>query len=86
MNNAMKMVVAPIAEASLEDWESVVNINLRAAFMTIHHLLPTMVERHLGVVVNMIAYEGSPLIPASISSLTVPATSSIGTSGSTRCW
>ncbi len=25
-------------------------------------------------------------LPASISSLTVPATSSIGTSGSTRCW
>jgi hypothetical protein len=25
-------------------------------------------------------------LPSSISSLTVPATSSIGTSGSTRCW
>jgi glucose 1-dehydrogenase len=40
MNNAMKMVVAPITEASLEDWENVVNVNLRAAFMSIHHLLP----------------------------------------------
>jgi hypothetical protein len=27
-----------------------------------------------------------PALPSSISSLTVPATSSIGTSGSTRCW
>jgi len=40
VNNAMKMVVAPITEATLEDWENVVNVNLRAAFMTIHYLLP----------------------------------------------
>lgn len=64
MNNAMKMVVAPITEASLEDWENVVNVNLRAAFMSIHHLLPSMLERRRGVVVNMIAYEGSPLTAA----------------------
>src|SRR5215207_10496604 len=40
VNNAMKMVVAPITEATLEDRENVVNVNLRAAFMTIHYLLP----------------------------------------------
>jgi class 3 adenylate cyclase/NAD(P)-dependent dehydrogenase (short-subunit alcohol dehydrogenase family) len=64
MNNAMKMVVAPITEASLEQWENVVNVNLRAAFLTIHHLLPSMLERRHGIVVNMIAYEGSPLTAA----------------------
>jgi NAD(P)-dependent dehydrogenase (short-subunit alcohol dehydrogenase family) len=26
MNNAMKMVVAPITEASLEDWENVISV------------------------------------------------------------
>jgi len=64
LNNAMKMVVAPITEATLEDWEDVVNVNLRAAFMTIHYLLPSMLDRRRGVVVNMIAYEGSPLTAA----------------------
>ena len=64
MNNAMKMVVAPITEASLEDWDDVVSVNLRAAYLTMHHLLPSMLERRSGVVVNMIAYEGSPLTAA----------------------
>jgi class 3 adenylate cyclase/NAD(P)-dependent dehydrogenase (short-subunit alcohol dehydrogenase family) len=64
MNNAMKLVVAPITEASLEDWENVLHVNLRAAFITIRHLLPSMLQHHRGVVVNMIAYEGSPLTAA----------------------
>ena len=64
INNAMKMVVAPVVEATLEDWEHVFNVNLRASFLTIQGLLPPMLQRQGGVIVNVIAYEGSPLTAA----------------------
>jgi NAD(P)-dependent dehydrogenase (short-subunit alcohol dehydrogenase family)/class 3 adenylate cyclase len=64
INNAMKLVVGPIADAMLEDWEYVFIVNLRAAFLTIQHLLPDMIQRRTGVVVNMISYEGSPFTAA----------------------
>jgi adenylate cyclase len=64
VNGAMTMVVAPIAAMSVEDWDRSFAVNLRAAFLTIRALLPGMAERGHGVVVNMIAYEGSPLTSA----------------------
>jgi adenylate cyclase len=64
VNGAMTMIVAPIAAMSLEDWDRSFAVNLRGAFLTIRALLPGMAERGHGVVVNMIAYEGSPLTSA----------------------
>ena len=64
VNGAMTMTVSPIPATSLEEWDRIFAVNLRAAFLTIKHLLPPMIERSHGVVVNMIAYEGSPLTSA----------------------
>ena len=64
VNNAMTVPVAPVLELSLTDWEQTFATNLRAAFLTIQQLLPSMLNRRQGVIVNMIAYEGSPLTAA----------------------
>ncbi len=64
LNNAMYMRAASLVDLSLEDWEKIFATNLRAPFLNIKQLLPSMLKRQHGVIVNMIAYEGSPLVSA----------------------
>ena len=64
VNNALHVTVAPIVALDLADWDETFAINARAAFLTIKHLLPGMLERRSGVIVNMIAYEGGALAGA----------------------
>jgi NAD(P)-dependent dehydrogenase (short-subunit alcohol dehydrogenase family)/class 3 adenylate cyclase len=61
VNGAMQLVVAPVVATTPEDWDRTVNVNLRAAFLIIRKLLPGMMQRERGVIVNMISYEGGPL-------------------------
>jgi class 3 adenylate cyclase/NAD(P)-dependent dehydrogenase (short-subunit alcohol dehydrogenase family) len=61
LNNALHVTVAPIVSLDLADWEETFATNARAPFLLIKHLLPAMLERRRGVVVNMIAYEGGAL-------------------------
>ena len=58
------MPVAPLVSLELAEWEATFATNARAPFLLIKHLLPGMLERRHGVIVNMIAYEGSPLASA----------------------
>jgi NAD(P)-dependent dehydrogenase (short-subunit alcohol dehydrogenase family)/class 3 adenylate cyclase len=64
INNALHLHSAPVTEFPLEEWEKTFEVNARAPFLMIKHLLPGMLERKHGVVVNMIAYEGSPMAAA----------------------
>jgi class 3 adenylate cyclase/NAD(P)-dependent dehydrogenase (short-subunit alcohol dehydrogenase family) len=64
VNNALHATVAPLVTLDLAEWEETFATNARAPFLLIQHLLPGMLERRQGVVVNMIAYEGSPLAVA----------------------
>jgi class 3 adenylate cyclase/NAD(P)-dependent dehydrogenase (short-subunit alcohol dehydrogenase family) len=64
VNNALHVTVAPILALELDDWDETFATNARAPFLTIKHLLPGMLERGHGVVVNMIAYEGTPAAAA----------------------
>jgi serine phosphatase RsbU (regulator of sigma subunit)/NAD(P)-dependent dehydrogenase (short-subunit alcohol dehydrogenase family) len=61
VNGAMRLTLAPVVATPVDEWDRTFDINLRAAFLTIQQVLPGMLERKNGVVVNMIAYEGSPL-------------------------
>jgi NAD(P)-dependent dehydrogenase (short-subunit alcohol dehydrogenase family)/class 3 adenylate cyclase len=64
VNNALHLSGAPIVDFPLDEFEKTFATNARAPFLTIKHLLPGMLERGHGVVVNMIAYEGSPMATA----------------------
>ena len=64
VNNALHLHSAPITDFPLEEWDKTFETNARAPFLMIKHLLPGMLERSHGVIVNMIAYEGSPMAAA----------------------
>ena len=64
VNNALHVTVAPILGLDMADWDETFATNVRASFLTIKHLLPGMLERRNGVIVNMIAYEGGALAGA----------------------
>jgi NAD(P)-dependent dehydrogenase (short-subunit alcohol dehydrogenase family)/class 3 adenylate cyclase len=61
VNNALHVELAPIVGLDLAEWEETFATNARAPFLAIKHLLPGMLERRQGVIVNMIAYEGGAL-------------------------
>jgi class 3 adenylate cyclase/NAD(P)-dependent dehydrogenase (short-subunit alcohol dehydrogenase family) len=60
VNNALRAPIAPLVDLDVAEWDATFATNARAPFLLIKHLLPGMLERRRGVVVNMIAYEGSP--------------------------
>jgi NAD(P)-dependent dehydrogenase (short-subunit alcohol dehydrogenase family)/class 3 adenylate cyclase len=64
VNNALHLNSAPIVDFPLDEFEETIATNFRAPFLIIKHLLPGMLERGRGTVVNMIAYEGAPLATA----------------------
>jgi len=64
VNNALHLSAAPVVDFPLDEFEKTFATNARAPFLMIKHLLPGMLERGHGTVVNMIAYEGSPLAVA----------------------
>jgi len=61
VNNALHLSAYPIVAYPAEEFEKTVATNFRAPYLLIKHLLPGMLERGHGVIVNMIAYEGAPM-------------------------
>ncbi|MBS1878471.1 MAG: glucose 1-dehydrogenase [Actinobacteria bacterium] len=59
MNNAGILdAYEPAAETSTETWDRVLGVNLRAQFLTARALLPQMVERGAGAIVNVASTAG----------------------------
>lgn len=61
VNNALYLASAPFPAFELDEYEKTYATNQRATFLNMKQMLPGMLERGYGVIVNMIAYEGSPL-------------------------
>lgn len=53
INNAGTDITAPIPEISVEQWDAVVGVNLRAPFLLSRALLPLMAARGSGHIVNI---------------------------------
>ncbi len=53
VNNAAVMYLAPMAEAEVSDWHDMVDINLKAPLTLIGAVLPGMVARRSGHIVNL---------------------------------
>jgi len=78
VNNALHVSVAPLIAYDLKEWEYTFAVNARAPFLLIKALLPGMMAKGSGTLVNVVAYEGSPL--ASIYAATKSATRSMARS------
>ncbi len=58
VNNAGIQHTAPVEEFPPERWESILSLNLSAAFYTIHALLPAMNGRGWGRIINVASAHG----------------------------
>lgn len=58
VNNAAENVLAPIREFTMEDWDRVLDVDLTAAFHLVRLLLPGMIERKRGAIVNISSIAG----------------------------
>jgi NAD(P)-dependent dehydrogenase (short-subunit alcohol dehydrogenase family) len=53
VNNAGVVVVKPMVEQSEEDWHRVVDVNLKGVFLSCRNVLPEMIARKRGAIVNI---------------------------------
>jgi 3-oxoacyl-[acyl-carrier protein] reductase len=53
INNAGTFLEKPVAEMQLEDWERVQNVNLAAPFLITREVLPLMLSRRAGRIINI---------------------------------
>lgn len=62
VNNAITFTTKPLLEHSVEEWDRVLAVNLRGAFLGIKVFLPAMLERHRGIVLTMESEDGLPYL------------------------
>ena len=53
VNNAGAVARLPVHELPVEDWDHVVNVNLRGLFLCTKYALPSMLERGRGCIINI---------------------------------
>ena len=66
MNNAGVQREAPLTEVTVEDFHAVVNVNLLGAVLFCREVLPGMIARESGAIVNMssvLGWVADPLLP-----------------------
>ena len=64
-NNVGTTIMGGPIELTEADWDTVMDVNLKSAFLTRKHVLPAMVEQNRGAIVNIssmaaIRYSGYP--------------------------
>lgn len=64
VNNVGILRSGGAADTSVEDWEFLANVNLKAVFLPTKHVLPHFFERGAGVVVNMSSLAGQRYLGA----------------------
>jgi len=64
INNAGVTIIGEIRHVPLEDWEWIMGVNLWGPIYTVHYILPHMLERQQGHIVNMGSMGGLTAVPA----------------------
>jgi NADP-dependent 3-hydroxy acid dehydrogenase YdfG len=66
VNNAgVNIKERTVRELTVETWQNLIQANLNGAFYCIHAVLPDMLERHDGVIINISSVAGKRAIPLS---------------------
>ncbi|MGI8504969.1 MAG: SDR family oxidoreductase, partial [Hassallia sp.] len=66
VNNAGIFALGPVEEFQLSDWQQVINTNLLGYIHVIHAILPHLLERGKGTIVNVSSIAGLDAIPFQI--------------------
>lgn len=64
IHNAAVSVVKAIHEHSPEEWDSVMNVNVKALYWATRHVIPVMIAQHSGLVLITGSISGQAGIPA----------------------
>lgn len=59
VNNAGIQRRAPLQDFDEKDWDEIININLKGAFVTSKHVVPDMIERQSGKIINICSLQSS---------------------------
>ena len=63
INNAGIAIIRPLTELSVEEWDATMATNLRGLFLVTRAVLPGMLERGSGIIVNVASLAGrNPLV------------------------
>ena len=63
VNNAAVSVVKPLHEHTPEEWDAVMNTNVKAVFLAARHVVPVMIKQGFGVILNTGSISGQVGIP-----------------------
>jgi len=63
VNSAGVTLIGEVSDCSLEDWEWIVRINLWGSICSVYHVLPHMIERKSGHIVNIASAAGLVALP-----------------------
>lgn len=58
MNNAGQMLSSPIRSGKVEEWEKMIDVNIKGVLYNIHSVLPSMLERSSGHIINIASVSG----------------------------
>lgn len=58
VNNAGIVSTGPVADISLEHWQRLIDVDLTSVFLLVRAVLPSMMERRTGRIVNMASVAG----------------------------
>jgi NADP-dependent 3-hydroxy acid dehydrogenase YdfG len=65
VNNAGLMPLSPLDELKVDEWEKMVDVNIKGVLYGIAAVLPTMREQHVGHIINLSSVAGYKVFPAS---------------------
>lgn len=65
INNAGVMPLSPLERLKVEEWEQMIDVNLKGVLYGIAAALPHMIEQKSGHIINVASVAGHKLIPAS---------------------
>lgn len=65
VNNAGVMPLSPLDELKVEEWDLMIDVNIRGVLYGIASVLPTMREQHAGHIINLSSVAGHMVFPAS---------------------
>lgn len=77
VNNAGIQRYAAVADTSLEEWDLVMNVNLKSAFLCSKHAIPSMLRKPTGVIVNVSSVQAF-LTQANVAAYTTSKTALLG--------
>lgn len=58
INNAGAMLSAAVTDGELEEWETMIDVNIKGALYGLHQVIPGMIERKTGHIINIASVSG----------------------------